>query len=167
MMDEIKTLAETFRGAIDGIKAEDGFLRDAPFDRFPTGCCGDTSDLMAQFLIDHGIESWYVCGTYYPNSEQEDAFEGIRSHAWLTTDDPRITKNYCIIDLTGDQFQAYPEFYYYNQAAYVGTLDPFHRLFRVTDCDVSKHEGLDSFGYVAALRLWGLYKKILQKLLIK
>ena len=41
------------------------FDNDSIYRRFPRACCGDTSDLLAQYLLDKGIKTDYVCGTYW------------------------------------------------------------------------------------------------------
>ncbi|MCP4163865.1 MAG: hypothetical protein GY760_27710 [Deltaproteobacteria bacterium] len=57
------------------------------FKNFPKGTCGDTSDLLAQWLIEKGFDNVKcVCGQ--KNGEP---------HAWLELND-------LIIDITSDQF---------------------------------------------------------------
>lgn len=99
-MKDIKRLVKQFRGAIDVAWGAGDFDKDFSFKNFPCGCCGDTSDLLAQFLLENGIRTYYVCGTYRGGS-----FEGYQSHAWLLTD------NNTIIDITGDQFKYNPDFF--------------------------------------------------------
>ncbi|MBL0385622.1 hypothetical protein JJB07_03070 [Tumebacillus sp. ITR2] len=55
--------------------------------RFPRGACGDTSDLLAMYLVDNGFSNVsYVCG-----------MDGSQSHAWLEFDG-------WLVDITADQF---------------------------------------------------------------
>lgn len=57
------------------------------FGNFPSGSCGSTASIIAEYLINKGIENIeYVCGVR--NND---------SHAWLEI-------NGMIIDITGDQF---------------------------------------------------------------
>lgn len=55
-----KELVQNFRAAIDKAKANDEFKDDISFRRFPHGCLGDTSELLAEFLLINGIETYYV-----------------------------------------------------------------------------------------------------------
>ena len=48
-LDKIKVLATSFRGAIEIAKDAGEFDNDFAFPRFPKGCCGDTSDLLAEY----------------------------------------------------------------------------------------------------------------------
>ena len=86
----IKKLVRDFRDAIDIAKNEGAFSGDFSFYKFPQGCCGDACDLIAQYLLDNGIKTWYVSGNHYPTSEtEEENWGNFQSHAWLTTDDLR------------------------------------------------------------------------------
>lgn len=57
-MEYIKLLAEKFRIAIEFAKANDEKDTLDFFQRFPLGCCGDASDLLAQYLSDNGIKTF-------------------------------------------------------------------------------------------------------------
>lgn len=142
------------------------------------GCCGDTSDLLAEYLAQHDIYTYYVCGQ-----------KGTQSHAWLvlvntvtvTTDNSDADRKYkslisvynedndvmllrkyynlkdaIIIDITGDQFTNQKCFLYYNIPVYVGFLDDFHKLFRVDQCSI--HE---------PARLWDARCKSLYRAITK
>lgn len=63
------------------LKAKDEglFEGDEIFCDFPTGCCGPTCHLLANFLNDYDIETIYVWGDY-----------GLQSHAWLVVNDSRV-----------------------------------------------------------------------------
>lgn len=150
-MKEIEQLATKFRTAIDLALESGEFDSDSTFCRFPRACCGDTSDLLAQYLLRNGFKVDYVCGMYWgePN-------ENGQSHAWLMVDD------YIIIDITGDQFKEKATFLNYDKSVYVGEMDAFHNLFVVEDRDVHEHHGLDSLGSFCLPRLWNLYRKILK-----
>jgi hypothetical protein len=56
---------------------------------FPKGSCGDTCELLGQFLADSGLGDWQYC------SGQRD--EPFHTHAWLEQDG-------LILDITADQF---------------------------------------------------------------
>ena len=177
-LDKIKVLATSFRGAIEIAKDAGEFDNDFAFPRFPKGCCGDTSDLLAEYLAQHDIYTYYVCGQ-----------KGTQSHAWLvlvntvtvTTDNSDADRKYkslisvynedndvmllrkyynlkdaIIIDITGDQFTNQKCFLYYNIPVYVGFLDDFHNLFRVDQCSI--HE---------PARLWDARCKSLYRAITK
>lgn len=164
-MSRLESLVNSFRNAIDEAKGAGEFSCDTTFSRFPHGCCGDASDLLAQYLVDNRIQTWYVSGTHYPQEgTEEQRWEGIQSHAWLTTKDPRITERYQVIDISGDQFRNDPEYGHYDASTYVGPMDAFHRLFEVENRDVYENRGIDTLGGTAIDRLWRLYRIITQRL---
>lgn len=149
-MKDINHLTKQFRNAIELARNAGDFDEDSSFWKFPRGCCGDTSDLLAQYLMNNGIKTYYVCGTY-----RQGSFEDIQSHAWLMTDDQKI------IDITGDQFKDKPEFLYYDRPIYIGLEDDFHKLFVVEDRDIHENNGIDALGSACQPRLKKLYRKII------
>lgn len=150
MMD-IAQLATRFREAIDLALEAGEFDNDSIYRRFPRACCGDTSDLLAQYLLEKGIKTDYVCGTYWGKPDENG-----QSHAWLMVD------KHIIIDITGDQFKGRATFLNYDKSVYVGEEDDFHRLFEVEDRDIHEHHGVKSLGGFCVPRLWDLYRKILK-----
>jgi len=114
--------------------------------------CGD---LLAQFLLDNGIETYYVRGDYRDNSP-----ENTQSHAWL------VTYNQIIIDITGDQFRLLPHLLNCGESVYVGSEGSFHRQFGVEERDVHKNFGLDHLGCASQPRLHRLYRTIIRHLQI-
>ena len=149
-MKNIKRLSKIFRNAIDLAKDAGEFDRDFSFCRFPHGCCGDASDLLAQFLLENGIRTYYICGTY-----SDCSFENIQTHAWLFTD------NHIIIDITGDQFKNNPIFLNYDKPIYIGVKDDLHSLFVVENRNVRENNGLNALGSMCQPRLNELYQKII------
>lgn len=150
-MKDIKRLVKQFRDAVDTARYAGDFAKDFSFCKFPRGCCGDTSDLLAQFLLKNGIRTYYVCGTC-----RNGLFENIQSHAWLLTD------HHTIIDITGDQFKDNPDFLNYDKSVYVGLADEFHKLFKVEGRDIRENVGLDALGGMCQPRLNELYRKIIK-----
>lgn len=142
-MKDIKQLVGQFRDAIDAAREAGEFQKDYSFYNFPRGCCGDTCDLLAAFLLAHGITTYYVWGIY----------KG-QTHAWL------LTGNHTIIDITGDQFHSRPEFLNYNESAYVGTADGFHNLFKYENRNIRENKGLDALASTCSQRLKLLNQKI-------
>ena len=152
MIDQrIRRLAIKFRKAIDAAQSDRRFERDICFKGFPSGCCGDTSELLAEYLRRYGVKTIWC-------SMQRDDY----SHAWLVVKDERVktptheTYTYpieissvlasygaehpedeiditgykeadlcdgLIIDITADQFDDY------DNSVYVGFQDSFHLTF--------------------------------------
>lgn len=79
MNNRLYRLVRKFRDALDRLKKA-GELDDVIcFRRFPHGSCGDTCYLLAEYLLENGIYTEYVCGT---KDEQ--------SHAWLVVTDKEM-----------------------------------------------------------------------------
>lgn len=114
-MDTEKTLlqyATEFRNAVEKA-CLDYSNKYTFFEKFPKQQCGVSTSLLGQYLLYRGIKTWYVCGRK----------ESGPSHAWLATKDPKLTKDYILIDITIDQFGAeYPK-------VYVGKIIDFYNLY--------------------------------------
>ena len=82
---KLEMLAKDFRDAIE-IMGKDDLNGSEHFKDFPSGCCGDTSELLSIYLKESEINTIYVSGE-----------KGSQSHGWLEY------KDY-IIDITADQF---------------------------------------------------------------
>ncbi len=152
-MVAIKHLVIQFRNAINAAKHAGEFQNDCSFRNFPRGCCGDTCVLLAQYLLEHGIRTVYVCGTY-----RDKISENIQSHAWL------LTENKLILDITGDQFLHNPIFMNYCESVYIGPMDEFHKLFNIDKRDVHENIGIAYLGEICKPRLMKLYRKITEYL---
>ncbi|WP_051560527.1 FRG domain-containing protein [Clostridium beijerinckii] len=104
-MKDIKRLANQFREAIEVAKEEREFYKDIVFRNFPIGCCGDTCDLLAQFLLDKDIEIYCVLGTYRDSSFEDMQslmwFRGARASYRLV---PKVIRN---AEVISDQFGRY------------------------------------------------------------
>lgn len=148
---EIKGLVNQFRNAINIAKDVGEFDDDFSFYRFPHGCCGDTSCLLGQYLLENDIKTYYVYGTY-----RNGRFGNFQSHAWLQTTEQTI------IDITGDQFRTNSEFFYYDIPVYIGMKDRFHRLFEVEERNIRESVNLDDLGGMCQPRLNELYGKIIK-----
>lgn len=142
-MKRIRSLVECFRTAIEKAQYAGEFGADY-FGRFPRGCCGDASDMLAQYLVEHGIRTKYIVGTYW-DDENGDS----QSHAWLLLNEETI------IDITGDQFQYNPVFLNFNKQVYIGPMNAFHRLFEVEPWGIRDLDRLDD-------RQKDLYRKIIK-----
>lgn len=120
MMDrnEIYELAARFRAAIDRALSDGAFADDPDFNGFPDGRCGYTSDLLAKWLHENGVETLYMSGQ---NGYGWDS----QSHAWLETYDGLV------IDITRDQFKQRRGALYSNDRVYVGEQDRLRNAFRL------------------------------------
>lgn len=152
-MNTVKKLAHDFRKAIEKAIEVDELGLDFAFERFPRGCCGDTSYLLAEYLFENGIVTSYVCGVYRGRGS-----ENMQSHAWLLTDEDYI------IDITGDQFHNRPVFLNYNESVYVGKMDEFHKLFEVEETQVREIYGISEVSDFCSARLRNLYNMITKQL---
>ncbi len=162
----IEKLAQRFRDAIESAKHDHAFDKSSCFTNFPTGCCGNTSYLLAEYLLRAGIATIWV------SLNRNDG-----SHAWLVLKDRRVKepqktilpaeytdiisqyrnqdfeeetedihyveqdlRNGLIIDITSDQFDDY------KNPVFVGQMDDFHRSFdfiRAVDYDGLKNDRLE------------------------
>ena len=148
---ELSQLATQFRNAIDRAHALEEFKDELFFKSFPRGCCGDATDLIGQFLLEHGWESNYVYGSYYYDNPEMNS----QSHAWLRVEG-------LVVDITGDQFKNHEEFLNFNHPVYVGKPGKFHKLFRVEERNVHTFPGIDGYGDMTFNRLSKLYTIICQ-----
>lgn len=121
-------LVRRFRAALEEA-VEDAMLSLPAFDKFPRGCCGDASDLLARYLLESGIRTSGVSGTF-----RSAGFESAQTHMWLIDEDGLI------IDITGDQFRFNPLLLNYSEPVYYGPEDDFHRLFEIDGCNINVGE---------------------------
>ncbi len=147
---KLEELVYSFRRAIES--AKDNNESGEFFRKFPLGQCGNTSDILAQYLIDNGIKNIeYVNGTYYG----ED-FEDRCSHTWLYI-------NNSVIDITADQFKYEHSPIRCDVPVYIGPMSAYYRQFEVTPGGRYKHHGLHSeWIHYSDLKAW--YETILKYL---
>lgn len=88
----IVQLASEFRHALEVVASKGEYGRLSLFAGFPRGCCTFASDLLAEYLIENGIERERI---QILNSQ---ASKGYDTHCWLMID------NMYYLDITGDQF---------------------------------------------------------------
>lgn len=146
----LEELVSDFRKAIE--RAKDNCEPGEFFRKFPTGQCGNTSDMLAQYLIDNGFSPIiYANGTYY-GEEWDDR----QAHTWLIVDG-------LLIDITGDQFKYHDAPLKNNVPVYVGPMTEYYELFEITPGGMHEHFGLDArwFNYH---ELKGWYETILRYL---
>jgi hypothetical protein len=80
----VRAAASAFRAGL-----ERGGLPMISLADFPKGSCGDTCELLGQFLADSGLGEWQ-----YRSGQRDEPFH---THAWLEQDG-------LILDITADQF---------------------------------------------------------------
>ena len=132
MKSSIETLADRFRNAIEAAQEtnEPGKL----FVKFPRGCCGYVSDLLAQYLIEHEIGPIiYANGTFYSN-DKDDPYDR-QNHAWLEVDD-------FVIDITADQFINSRSLKNHVRV-YVGEFTAWYALFEMNSGGRCDHNGIE------------------------
>jgi hypothetical protein len=84
---------------------------------FPAGCCGDSSELLAEFLKENGFDFEYVGGRDGGDDEE------LMTHAWLALDD-------FIVDITADQFN---DCGYSLPKVFVEQESPWHDSFKIEE----------------------------------
>ncbi|MFN8742869.1 MAG: hypothetical protein ACK5YR_23310 [Pirellula sp.] len=128
---ELNEIATGFRRLIDQC---DPKRLGGNFDRFPIGCCGDASDLMAHHLCQLGYDPpQYVLGD-----------SGSQSHAWLET-------NGFIVDITADQFDDNDRCWF----AFTATPKPqYLRKFRELDRWTARLSDYDARSQSILLRMY-------------
>lgn len=141
-MKKLEALVFDFRNAIELAKDnnEAGYF----FRKFPTGQCGHTSDMLAQFLIDNGIGPIrYINGTYYG-----EGGEVMQSHTWLLVEDS-------IVDITADQFRYHAKPLKNDIPVYIGPMNEYYQLFDTTHGSDHEHFGLErQWINYHELRMW-------------
>jgi len=95
--DDLYQLASRFRQAIEVIPQSEfrkvgSGISSFALRPFPAGCCGDTSELLAEFFRDNGFT-----GAIYASGTRGGDGGEIFSHAWLVVGD-------WVVDITADQF---------------------------------------------------------------
>ncbi len=164
---KIKKAAITFRTAIEDAWAEGLFVGNPLLARFPDGSCGQTSELIGEYLLDSVDDLdylYYVCGTHYPDSDdEEEMFNGKQSHAWISIGNP-FEDDSIIVDITGDQFRYNAEYGYFDKAVYVGKRGDFHKLFEVNFRDVYEFHGINGDNLDTQSELYKLYEQIVRRI---
>lgn len=134
-------------------------FRSQPFNDFPNACCGDASDLLAQYLkenYDKRCQYQYVYGVY-----RYDDFENIFGHAWLMID------RKIIVDITSDQRQFQNSEIFPQNACvpcFVAEESKFHSLFEIEPSQCRNFYGIDAMGDYTYTRLKAIYDIIVQNI---
>lgn len=129
----LEELVHNFRKAIE--RAQDNGETGEFFWKFPVGQCGNTSDMLAQYLIENKVGPIeYVNGTYYADDPNDP--DNHQSHAWL------LVKG-LVIDITCDQFKTHNTPLKCNRPVYIGPMSDYYRQFDTRGFENYWHHGLD------------------------
>ncbi|MCU7652182.1 hypothetical protein ODJ80_05090 [Acutalibacter sp. LFL-21] len=129
----LKKLVYKFRNAIE--RAKDNNEPGEFFRKFPIGQCGNTSDMLAQYLIENHIGPIeLVSGIYY--ADDPNYPDDRQSHAWL------LVKG-VIIDITCDQFKFHNTPLKCDNPIYIGPMSDYYRQFDTSHAEIYWHQGLD------------------------
>lgn len=114
-MDRNELLKEvkTFRSALHELVRSGFFFQISIGDRFPAGCCDDSSALLAAYLTDRGLPGALRISGAGGGREGE-----LGSHVWLRLEQFQI-------DITGSQFEEYdqPEILIAEQDDFLDTFE--------------------------------------------
>lgn len=116
-------IAQSFRDAIDAAKANgEPYIF---FNKFPTGQCGYTTELLAKYLTSIGYTRMiYESGVYYWEDSDSNPDHIPQQHTWLLVEG-------LVIDITGDQFKSFDVPVKNDISVYVGPKTPYYELFEV------------------------------------
>ncbi|WP_204127642.1 hypothetical protein [Pseudomonas ogarae] len=95
--NELFTVVGAFRSALHELTRSGFFFQISISERFPSGCCDDSSMLLAAYLSDQGYPgALRISGSCGGENEE------LVSHVWLKLDRFQI-------DITGSQFEGYDQ----------------------------------------------------------
>lgn len=150
-MVQVNKLAHEFRSALEIVRKERLYGRLRVFQHFPEGCCGYTSNLLAEYFHDNGIAVKYVVSGETSREQY--------SHCWI------ILENDTIVDITADQFNEktyFKDFEPIPKCCIVSSRHPLYSLFD-RQIEASTDYGIDSYsGELIRQQLQGLYNTIIQ-----
>lgn len=161
---KIRELASRFRGVMERAKNIGKLEPYVALCRFPKGSCGETVNLLGEYLTENGFENlWYVSGRHYGHVQKEgQEFNEMQTHAWISIGHP-FSGDAIIVDITGDQFRANPEFGNFNCPVYVGKMGDFHRLFEIGQTEFYRFSGIESYNDLTRRRLSEIYTMLKQE----
>lgn len=87
----LEQLVANFKNAIEEAFNNDEFSKITPFNIFPNECCDLTCDLLGQYLLEYGIQTYQINGV--------NKYDSSWHHVWLVT-----SKEGLVIDITEEQF---------------------------------------------------------------
>ncbi len=153
-MENISQLVMQFRNAIESAQRNGETDKLEFFKRFPRGCCGNASNFLGHFLLQYGIETYYIWGS----CRSSNIAEGSQTHAWLLLEDDTI------IDITGDQFKDNAHFFNYSRPVYIGKTDEFHKLFNCETRNKRKSVPIEELYIMDSQMFSEMYNQIIKYL---
>lgn len=157
-IDYIEQLACEFRDALDVVAKRKLYGRLSIFQCFPRGCCRYTSDLLAQFMLDNGIEANRI------EMVEAETNEDNYTHCWLMID------NVLFVDITADQFNEELYFKRYTPipACCLVSRDTYlYECFNRSKMQFLQNVGIDSYGGDIPFKLQVVYDAVIQQINIK
>ncbi|HBQ2311561.1 hypothetical protein [Klebsiella quasipneumoniae] len=125
-IEELVSFCSDVRQAIELAAAQGIHNENTSFGKsdFPSGCCGDTTDLLAFLIYEKfGVMPLHRSGTYWEHIKPDSRLRDGNNHAWLELSG-------MIIDLTADQFN---DRGFDNPAVMITKCHKFHDLFSDRD----------------------------------
>lgn len=146
--DFIIQLASEFRHALKIVASKGEYGRLSIFAAFPKGCCTYSSDLLAEYLMENGIERDRI---QILNSQ---ASKGYDTHCWLMIDEMYY------LDITGDQFSNKPNYKKYSpipDCCFVPKETDFFECFINKSLNSSYNVGINTYSGDTAFKLQVVY----------
>ena len=153
---ELKEIALAFRNALEEARYDGKFKNPCLID-FPRGSCGETSDLIAEYLLKNKKIHCKIISAKISG----DSFDKMFSHAWIEINDN------IIIDITADQYK-YEN--YFNEVkewtipCYVGRKTALHNMFEIIPNGISEFQGIEFYGNPARMNLINEYSIVMDYL---
>ena len=146
--DYIIQLASKFRRALEMVATKREYGRLSLFASFPKGCCTYTSDLLAEYLIENGIQRDRI------QVLNGRASKGFDTHCWLMIDDMYY------LDITGDQFSNKPNYKKYSpihDCCFVPRDTYFFERFANENLNYSNNVGINTYSGDTSYKLQVVY----------
>ena len=146
--DYIFQLASEFRRALAIVAFKGEYGRLSLFAGFPKGCCTYTSDLLAEYLIENGIEGDRI------RILNSHASKGYDTHCWLMID------NMYYLDITGDQFSNKPYYKEYSpipDCCFVPKDTHFFKRFINKRLNIARNVGINTYSRDISVNLQVVY----------
>lgn len=146
--NQVYQLASDFRRALETISAKGLYGRLSIFRSFPKGCCGYTSDLLASYLIENGIQPDRLQVAKSETNKQQ------YTHSWVVID------HTLCVDITADQFNTNIYFRKYQpipSCLIVPLGTDLYECFESNKTHFSHNIGIDSYSEYISIKLQELY----------
>ena len=152
----LKEIVFEFREALEKVVYKRLYGRLIIFGSFPSGCCRYTSDLLAEYIMQHGIPMEDI-----QMIEGESHKKGY-THCWLLID------NFLTVDITADQFSGINYFKKYEPISrcYVAPCDmpSVHECFNNFKMQKIYEVGIETYGGDISNKLKDVYNAVLEQI---